>query len=177
MAKKSSEGPTKSQAIRDYLKASPGAMPKEVVAALKAQGYDVTSTHVSVVKGGLAGAKKQRKSKINKSQAIRDYLAENPDATAKEIQPALAKKGIVVDAQTINSQKWRMGKNQSSAPKQKPVRPAVQSSSEPISKFRAVAAASTGLSAQDLMDAKAFVDQVGSISDALAALETLEKLQ
>jgi hypothetical protein len=35
-----------------------------------------------------------RKPKVNRSQAIRDYLAKNAGASASEIKEALAKKGI-----------------------------------------------------------------------------------
>lgn len=177
MAKKSSGGPTKSQAIREHLKANPGAMPKDVVAALKTQGIAVTSTHVSVVKGGLSGTKKKGKSEVNKSQAIRDYLMEHPGATAKEIQPALAKKGINVDAQTINSQKWRMGKDQQAGTTKKRGRPATAPSSAQATAPKATPSNSSDLTARDLINAKAFVDQVGGIKGALAAIETLEKLQ
>ena len=105
MAKK--DAPNKSQAIRDYLTANPGAMPKDVVAALKEQGIDVQANVVSVTKSNMnkkkGGKKKKGRGRTaggpNKSQAVRDYLAQNPDATAKEIRPALAKDGIKVDDQ------------------------------------------------------------------------------
>ena len=41
----------KSAAIREYLAANPGAMPKEVVAALKNKGLKVSAQMVSVLKG------------------------------------------------------------------------------------------------------------------------------
>lgn len=34
------------------------------------------------------------KEKINRSQAVRDYLTEKPDSTAKEVLAALSEKGI-----------------------------------------------------------------------------------
>lgn len=178
MAKK--DAPNKSQAIRDYLTANPGAMPKEVVAALKEQGIDVKANVVSVTKSNM-GSKKKKKKKgggrsaggPNKSQAIRDYLAANPDATAKEIQPALAKDGIKVDAQMINSIKWKL-KSQGG-----PKKAAKKKAGRPAGRPKAAAApkASAGaLTAQDLIHAKKFVDQIGGLKDAQAAIETLEKL-
>ena len=53
----------KSQAIRDHFSSHPGAMPVDVVAALKKQGITVSSGLVSIVKLKLkkAGAKKAAK--------------------------------------------------------------------------------------------------------------------
>ncbi len=63
----------KSAAIRDYLKAHKGAMPKETVAALKANGIDVSSQMVSVVKAKL---------KIKKVQRRADQAVASKDSTA-----------------------------------------------------------------------------------------------
>jgi len=41
---------SKSAAIRDYLKGHKGAMPKEIVAALKEQGIDVAPSMVSIIR-------------------------------------------------------------------------------------------------------------------------------
>ncbi len=49
MAKKTN-GPNKSQAIRDYYAANPDAKPKQVVEALAAQGVDVSAAFVSTIK-------------------------------------------------------------------------------------------------------------------------------
>jgi hypothetical protein len=48
----------------------------------------------------------KRRRKVNKSQAIRDFLATNPSATATVIQEALARKGIQVDAALISQVKY-----------------------------------------------------------------------
>lgn len=45
----------KSAAIREFLAANPGAMPREVVAALKDKGIRVSSPMVSVLKGKMKG--------------------------------------------------------------------------------------------------------------------------
>ncbi len=177
MAKK--DAPNKSKAIRDYLTKNPGAMPKEVVAALKEQGIDVKANVVSVTKSNMKGGskKKARRGRTaggpNKSQAVRDYLSKNPDATAKEIQPALAKEGLKVDAQMINSIKWKL--NKAGAPKKTKARK--KAPGRPAGRPAAAKVSSAGsLTAQDLVAAKQFVDQIGSIKDALSAVETLEKL-
>ena len=63
----------KSAAIRDYLKAHKGAMPKETVAALKADGIDVSPQMVSMIKA---------KSKIKKAQRRADRAVASKDSTA-----------------------------------------------------------------------------------------------
>lgn len=51
MARKSSkEGPAKSTLIREYMTANPSASPKEVAAAVTAQGVECTSEYVSTIK-------------------------------------------------------------------------------------------------------------------------------
>jgi hypothetical protein len=45
--------------------------------------------------------------KINRSQAIRDYLAKNAGASVSEIKEALAKKGIKASDSLINAVKYR----------------------------------------------------------------------
>ena len=45
--------------------------------------------------------------KINRSQAIRDYLAKNAGASVGEIKEALAKKGIKASDSLINAVKYR----------------------------------------------------------------------
>src|SRR4051812_32464293 len=45
----------KSAGIREYLEANPGAMPREVVAALKEGGLKVSAQMVSVLKGKTNG--------------------------------------------------------------------------------------------------------------------------
>ena len=63
----------KSAAIRDYLKAHKGAMPKETSAALKAKGIDVSPQMVSMIKA---------KSKIKKAQRRADRAVASKDSTA-----------------------------------------------------------------------------------------------
>ena len=48
MAKK--QAISKTQAVRDYLKAHPGAMSKEIAAALTKQGIEINAGHVANIK-------------------------------------------------------------------------------------------------------------------------------
>jgi hypothetical protein len=77
----------KSAAIREYYKAHKGAKPKEVIAALKAQGIDVSTNLVSVIRA-TAGVKKAKRvanaavasndqsagAKLNKSRGLEAAL-------------------------------------------------------------------------------------------------------
>ena len=63
----------KSAAIRDYLKAHKGAMPKETAAALQAKGIDVSPQMVSLIKA---------KTKIKTAQRRADRAVASQDSTA-----------------------------------------------------------------------------------------------
>ncbi len=124
-------------------------------------------------------AKKAAADSSNKSQAIRDYLKANPGATAKTIVPALAEKGIEITAQYAamiksNMKKKKPGKKKRGNAAAKPAAAKPAAAPKPAA---AKATSSTGLSADDVVAAKSFADQVGSVEQALKALETLQKLQ
>lgn len=57
----------KSQAIRDELTANPAAMPKEVVATLKAKGIKVTGQMVSTLRGKMVGGGKKQRGRKKKA--------------------------------------------------------------------------------------------------------------
>jgi hypothetical protein len=74
MAKKRS-GTSKSQSIRDHLKANPSDMPKQIIAALAKQGIKVSNGLVSYVKytkttGKKKGAKRTVKRKLPSAQTV-----------------------------------------------------------------------------------------------------------
>jgi len=80
MAKK--QAISKTQAVRDYLKAHPGAMSKEIAAALTKQGIKINAGHVANIK-----------TKINKEAATKK-AAKKPAAavTAEPVAPAAVEK-------------------------------------------------------------------------------------
>ena len=53
----------------------------------------------------------KRRRKINMSQAIRDYLAKNPSAMSKDVQAALATRGIKVGYSLISQVKYKAAPN------------------------------------------------------------------
>jgi len=60
------KGENKSQLVRDYLQANPGAKANDVVAALGAKGVKVKPNLVYFIKG-KSSAKKQRKTRVVKA--------------------------------------------------------------------------------------------------------------
>ena len=103
---------------------------------------------------------------VNKSQAIRNYLATNPKAAANEITAALAKQGIKVSPGLASNVKYTSGPKRKKKAGKKTVvkrrRPGKRSAAE--------------LSADDLLAAKQLADQLGGIQEARRALDMLEKL-
>lgn len=67
----------KTQAVKDYLKEHPGALPVAVSEALKAQGVDVDPKYVSNVKFKL-GIKKRRKKAVAKGEEAKPAAAAVP---------------------------------------------------------------------------------------------------
>jgi hypothetical protein len=104
----------------------------------------------------------KRRRKINKSQAIRDYLAKNPSATPSVIQEALAKKGLKVGASLISQVKYKP--SASKGRRKKRGRPARASAS------------GRRIGLAQLVEAKALADKMGGVARARQALDMLAKL-
>ena len=94
------------------------------------------------------------KRKINKSEAVREYLAENPEAKPKAISEALAAKGIKVTPGAVSTIKFQATRK-NGAPKSKRV-------SRPAKARRTVGGAAANRLKQ-LMATKDLVDQVGGV--------------
>ena len=67
----------KTQAVKDYLKQHPGALPVAVSEALKAQGVDIDPKYVSNIKFKL-GIKKRRKKAVAKDEEAKPAAAAVP---------------------------------------------------------------------------------------------------
>ena len=126
-----------------------------------------------------------KKSGVNKSQAIRDYKSANPNAGPTEIAAGLAEQGLTVTTALVSNVlttskkkvKKRLGRppktttadaatpKRKGRPKKKGGRPSMASSN----------GAEPNLDA--LIAAKKLVDEMGSVSQAKAALDALAKLQ
>ena len=116
-------------------------------------------------------ARKKESQGPNKSQAIRDYLAEHPDATASTIRPALAERGIDVSIALVGQIKQRMKKSGGPGSKKK----TAKKKAARMAASRQPASANT-LTAENLVEAKKLVDDLGGIDQARQALKYLEEL-
>lgn len=101
------------------------------------------------------------KAKVNRSQAIRDYLVKNAKAGASEIKEALAKDGVKVSDSLINAVKYKKPKGKRGKKRGRPA-----------------GAASNGavVSIDSLVAAKKMVDQLGGIEAAEKVIGVLRKL-
>ena len=110
-------------------------------------------------------AKKKAKSSINKSQAIRDYLAKKPKAAPKEVIAALKENGVEVSVGLVSNVKYS---------KKRPKKAVKKKVSVKTVAARRLAVAS--LSVADLLEVKKLADQMGGVKTVRQALDTLEQL-
>lgn len=103
-----------------------------------------------------------KKRAVNQSQAIRDYLAANPTASANEIVAGLKQQGITVSPGLASNVKYTSGRRRK-GPKRR---------GRPAKTER-----NGALSVSDLVEAKKLADQLGGIEQARQALATLEELR
>ncbi|HVC98645.1 MAG TPA: hypothetical protein VND64_33570 [Pirellulales bacterium] len=180
----------KSAAVRKYLKANRKSMPKDVSAAMKEQGIDVSPSMVSVIKFNMM---KKRAAKRNEMAVVVARTAKN---LARRANPAASTNGAAggTKAEAIRTVAKSLPK---------PVRPrdvrselakqGIEASTTFIGKVlrsagmkrkrRRKAAAGTAapavaasLSIDDLVAAKKLVGQVGSIEKVKVALAALARL-
>ena len=102
-----------------------------------------------------------KKSRINKSQAIRDFLKADRNAMPKDVAQALKVKGIKVSPQMVSTVKFNMRKNKGKR----------RATGRKASNGRAKT-----VSLNSLLDAKKFVQTIGSYEKAKAALDSYAKL-
>ncbi len=106
---------------------------------------------------------KKKKAGVNKSQAIRDHLAKQPDDGPKAIVVALRKKNIKVTEALVSNVKYvKSGKKKRRRKK------------KAATTQRTV---SDKISISTLVQAKKMADQLGGIEKAKTALAALTKLQ
>lgn len=187
MAKKGAKRDgSKTQAVREYLTAEPDASTRAVIEALAADGLSVSEGLVNKVKyrkpsgGGKKTVRRTTGSKpkatrrgrpaaggVNMSDAIREFIRENPTATRPEIRDTLQARGIPVSNSLVNAVYIKEKRGGGATAGRGPGRP------------KAAAAASTGgsMSAAELINAKQLVDQLGGIDNVRDALSLLEQLQ
>lgn len=107
----------------------------------------------------------KKKTSVNKSQAIRDFMAANPDAAPKDVEAALAKEGIKVTAALVSTVKTNAkakGKPKKAATKKK-----TAAKKPPASDKIALSA---------LFEAKKLAQRLGGIDAAKQAINALAQL-
>jgi len=170
---------SRSDVVRDYIKANPQAGTQTVVDALHAQGIDVSASLVKKIKYGRPnvanGATKRRRKvtgnhrpgkksngTISGSQAIREYLRDHPGAKPKEIKAGLRQQGIKVSTGLIGSVKHHATKAQNNS---RVVRSAARYMD------------GEAVSLRELVEVKKFADGLGGVDRVRQALEALELLR
>jgi arginine repressor len=159
------------KAVKQYLMENPKAGINEVVNKLKEdQGITVSGSLVSRVKYQKPGKKGSKRGKRggagNQSDHVRAYLGQHPEAKPKEIQTELAKQGIKVSAGLISNVKHNFFKKS-----------AAKKSAAPSVRVAARKTTSTGISFEQLLEAKRLVNAMGGIEMVRSALDSLEQLQ
>ena len=178
MAKKTSTpGVNRSEAIRQYLRENPNATAKEIIPTLAERGIFVSQGLVNNVKygkGKQVGRKKLVRKKtargkraVNRSKAIREYLADNPGVGYREVIAGLKARGITVSEGLVSNVKHSMKRAK------KKIKRRVRRGMAAVAARRTAAL----LSADDLFKAKTLVDGVGSFDEARRAIDALEKLR
>lgn len=105
------------------------------------------------------------RTKVNKSQAIRDYVMANPSASAKQVVEALGKKKIEVSPATVATVKSKAGLT-----KQR------KSGSQKVDGRRRSINGSQEISVDTLIEAKKLCAAAGSMEKAVEALRVISKI-
>ena len=108
------------------------------------------------------------KRKVNKTQAVKDYLAENPDAATKDVVAAMKKQRITVSPNYVSTIRSK-GKGKKKGVAKKKV--AAKKKAAPKKK-----AADDKISLSAIMEAKKLAAKLGGIENAKEAISALAKL-
>ncbi len=100
--------------------------------------------------------------KVNRSQAIRDYLASNPTATPSVIIGDLKKKGIKVSAALVSAVKYHKSAGGNGRRKKR--------------RRGSTSANGRKVDFAQLVEAKSLADKMGGVDKAKSALDMLAKL-
>ncbi len=125
----------------------------------------------------------KKKSGPNKSAAIRAYYEANPNAKPKEVQEGLEAQGVKTTTAFISTIRTNMKKGVGGGRRGRPAktgagpgRPAGGTKRKGAGRPAASAKKSNEVSVESLLKVKEVVQQMGSVDEARAALNALEKL-
>jgi hypothetical protein len=105
---------------------------------------------------------RKAKAAVNRSQAIRDYLAAHAKASLVEIKEALAKDGIEVSDSLVHKVKYKKATGKRGKKRGRPA--GARSNGEAVS-------------VDSLVAAKKIIDRLGGIDAAEKAIEVLRRLE
>lgn len=191
MAKQEQVGPSKSDAVRQYLSANPKAGAKVVQTALKEQGIEVSIPLVNKIKylkpegekksSGTGKRGRPVGGEGNLSDVIRSYIRDHADATRPQIRDALRAQGHNVSTSLVNAVYLKAqsaaGKPITAARRGRPAgRPSAKSAASVAVVAAKPAPVTSSLSAVDLINAKKLADQLGGVDRLKQALSLLEQL-
>jgi hypothetical protein len=111
---------------------------------------------------------------INKSDAVRLYMEQNPAAGPNAVVAGLTAQGIEVSKSLVNALRAKAKAGKTATTKAAPKRTTAPQKAAATARS---ASAAARLSAADLLEAKKLVDQLGGIEHARDALTTLERLR
>ena len=124
---------------------------------------------------------KKAATEVNKSQAIREFLGANPDATNLQVASALNKEGLNVTANYVSTIKTNMKNKTKKKPGRKAAKPKATAAKKAAGPKKQAAAgkkqASTDkISLDELVQAKKFVAKLGGVEEAQQAIKAWKLL-
>lgn len=125
---------------------------------------------------------KKNSSGVNKSQAIRDYYADNPTAKPIEVAEAMKAQGIDVNAQFVSTVKSNAKKSKKTGRRGRPAGASAKSTAAPAAKkvgrppASQTRAHSGEVSLDSLINAKKLVEEMGGVENARNVISVLEQL-
>lgn len=124
---------------------------------------------------------KKNSSGVNKSQAIRDYYADNPEAKPIEVAEAMKAQGIDVNAQFVSTVKSNAKKSKKTGRRGRPAGVSAKVAAPAAKKLGRPPAAkartnSGEVSLDSLINAKKLVEEMGGAENARNAISVLEQL-
>lgn len=178
MARKKTKGPSKSKAIRDFMRKNKGASVQQIVDGLKSEGvtaalvYNVQSAmrQKKAVKGGNknAAAATNGSAGTSKADSIRQVAGGMPKPVRpKDVVAALADQGISVSSAQVSQVLKGMGLKR----RRRGRKPAAMAGRATTS-----ISMSESLSLENLLAAKKLVDHLGSVQAAKQAVDALVRL-
>lgn len=113
----------------------------------------------------------KKKGGSNKTAAIKDYIASNPNAGPRDVSTALKEKGLDVTPQYVSTIKSKLGLGGGKRRRGRPGRPAGASAATAGRK------APSSVVYENLVEAKKFVQSIGDVERARRALDAYANLQ